>query len=216
MSPSVQLSRMHYPVTVLGYGRRIGIWFQGCSIECRGCISKDTWLPGAGFKTTIDEVVERCRAWTVDGELDGITISGGEPFDQPAALLALLEAIGAWLGPARESVDVLCYSGYSERRLRTSYSGILDRLDALIPNPYLEARAPGGRWRGSSNQRLVALTPLGETRYGATVPQSGPPEIQFVVDEGIWFIGVPRPGDMDALEEKLRQRGVLLGEVSWR
>lgn len=42
---NLALSRMHFPVTTLGPGDRIGIWFQGCSIRCTGCISKDTWDP---------------------------------------------------------------------------------------------------------------------------------------------------------------------------
>lgn len=41
------LSRLHFPVTTLGPGRRIGVWFQGCSIRCAGCISRDTWETGA-------------------------------------------------------------------------------------------------------------------------------------------------------------------------
>ena len=216
MSTVLRLSRMHYPVTVLGFGRRVGIWFQGCSIGCAGCISKDTWESDGGHAATIDEVLEKCETWRSDGEVDGVTISGGEPFDQPVALRALLDALDRWFGSARQSADLLCYSGYPEQRLRERFPEILDRLDVVIPNPYVESRAPGGRWRGSSNQRLVPLTPLGRSRYGAMANQPETPEIQFVVDDGIWFIGIPRPGDMRALEEKLRERGVLLGDASWR
>ncbi|HAU1321526.1 TPA: radical SAM protein, partial [Legionella pneumophila] len=39
----IYISRVHFPVTTLGPGHRIGIWFQGCSIRCPGCISTDTW-----------------------------------------------------------------------------------------------------------------------------------------------------------------------------
>lgn len=42
------LSRIHFPVTTLGPGNRIGIWFQGCSIQCQGCVSVDTWGTGKG------------------------------------------------------------------------------------------------------------------------------------------------------------------------
>ena len=87
MTASIALSRIHFPVTTLGPGRRIGIWFQGCSIRCPGCISMDTWAPGRGI-TTIDEVVNAVAQWLPVA--DGITISGGEPFDQPIALLDLL------------------------------------------------------------------------------------------------------------------------------
>ena len=88
MTASIALSRIHFPVTTLGPGRRIGIWFQGCSIRCPGCISMDTWAPGRGI-TTIDEVVSAIAQWIPTA--DGITISGGEPFDQPVALIELLE-----------------------------------------------------------------------------------------------------------------------------
>jgi anaerobic ribonucleoside-triphosphate reductase activating protein len=216
MNALLRLSRMHYPVTVLGFGCRIGIWMQGCSIGCRGCISKDTWAPDGGFAATVDDVLEMCEMWAAGGSVDGVTISGGEPFDQPLALLALLDALESWLGARRQAVDLLCYSGYSEQRLTQRFPEIVERLDVLIPDPYIKSRAPGARWRGSSNQRLVLLTPLAQDRYGAKWSESGPAEIQFVVDDGIWFIGVPKPGDMDALEDKLRRRGVLLGEASWR
>ncbi|WP_461325238.1 4Fe-4S cluster-binding domain-containing protein [Bradyrhizobium diazoefficiens] len=48
MTIRISVSRIHFPVTTLGPGRRLGIWFQGCSIRCPGCISMDTWMEGAG------------------------------------------------------------------------------------------------------------------------------------------------------------------------
>jgi len=81
------LSRMHFPVTTLGFGRRVGIWFQGCSIQCPGCVSRDTWAFGRG-ETSVESACETIDPWLK--EADGVTISGGEPFDQPMALAALL------------------------------------------------------------------------------------------------------------------------------
>ncbi|MGG7582215.1 4Fe-4S cluster-binding domain-containing protein [Rhizobium sp. Nf11,1] len=78
---------MHFPVTALGPGRRIGIWFQGCSIRCPGCISADTWTTGKGT-TTLEEVVNTLQPWLPEAE--GVTVSGGEPFDQQEALQSLL------------------------------------------------------------------------------------------------------------------------------
>jgi anaerobic ribonucleoside-triphosphate reductase activating protein len=37
----IAVSKAHYPVTVLGPGKRIGIWL-GCRIQCKGCVSQDT------------------------------------------------------------------------------------------------------------------------------------------------------------------------------
>ncbi|HSV19446.1 MAG TPA: 4Fe-4S cluster-binding domain-containing protein, partial [Casimicrobiaceae bacterium] len=40
---TIELNKAHWPVTVLGPGKRIGLWLQGCSIHCPGCVSQDTW-----------------------------------------------------------------------------------------------------------------------------------------------------------------------------
>ena len=79
----IALSRIHYPVRTLGPGARIGVWFQGCAIRCPGCVSMDTWAVGQHV-TTLDEVKEGLLPFLAS---DGVTISGGEPFDQPEALL---------------------------------------------------------------------------------------------------------------------------------
>lgn len=98
------LSRIHFPVTTLGPGRRLGIWFQGCSIRCEGCISGDTWRFRNGDIHPQD-IVRSISAWL--DECDGVTISGGEPFDQATQLRSLLEEI-----KSRRPTNVLVYSGY--------------------------------------------------------------------------------------------------------
>ena len=101
---TLNLSRLHYPVTTLGPGRRVGIWFQGCSIRCPGCVSVDTWAAGQGG-TTVSAVLAAVSPWLVTA--DGVTISGGEPFDQVDALLALLRGLRS-----AGAEDILVYSGY--------------------------------------------------------------------------------------------------------
>jgi anaerobic ribonucleoside-triphosphate reductase activating protein len=85
--PRISLSKLHFPITALGPGRRIGIWFQGCSIRCAGCMSRDTWAFTRDGEP-VETVLKRMEPWFA--EADGITISGGEPFDQADGLLALL------------------------------------------------------------------------------------------------------------------------------
>lgn len=108
MTTTVNLSRIHFPVTTLGPGRRIGIWFQGCSIRCPGCISMDTWTHGRGT-TTIAEVVDAISPWL--STADGITVSGGEPFDQREALFELLARLRALT-----AADILVFTGYDGNR----------------------------------------------------------------------------------------------------
>ena len=42
-SMALVVNRVHFPVTALGPGRRLGVWVQGCSIGCAGCLAHDTW-----------------------------------------------------------------------------------------------------------------------------------------------------------------------------
>jgi anaerobic ribonucleoside-triphosphate reductase activating protein len=212
----VELSRAHYPVTVLGYGRRIGLWFQGCSIGCAGCVAHDTWAPDSSSAIGVDALVDWCARVAAADAVDGVTISGGEPFDQPAALAELVGALRPWADAGGR--DLLCYSGRSLRALRAEFPGILGQLDVLIPGPFQADRAPGGVLRGSANQELVPITELGHRRYGDQVDRPADrPRLQVAMDEGlIWYIGVPRPGDLDALEASLARRGVVQKAVSWR
>ncbi|GGV04181.1 radical activating enzyme [Streptomyces litmocidini] len=211
----LMLNKAHYPVTSLGPGTRAGIWTQGCTIGCAGCVSRDTWAADPG--TLVD--VEAVGSWLagLPDPLDGITISGGEPFQQPEALAALLDRIHVRRRERPAPLDVLVYSGYSLARLRKEHPALLDRCDAVLTGPYVERlNTPGLRWRGSSNQRLTALTDLGRERYEGTGPAGSPPMQVAVADGRIWFIGVPRRGDMDHLSTRLRSAGITMEEVSWR
>ncbi|MDR0737084.1 MAG: radical SAM protein [Zoogloeaceae bacterium] len=212
----LRLNKAHYPVTVLGYGRRIGIWFQGCSIRCKGCVSQDTWDAAAGAWMRVADVLAWCRQ---KEDVDGVTISGGEPFDQPWALNALLDGIRRWRRRGNPNLDVLCYSGYPLKTLEARHGALLKKLDALVPEPYAEALPQGGRWRGSANQPLLPLSPLGRARYGDKDGASSVEKktLQVSVENGrIWMIGIPARGDMAALEDLCARRGLHMHAVSWR
>jgi anaerobic ribonucleoside-triphosphate reductase activating protein len=225
----ITVNKAHFPVTVLGPGRRIGIWLQGCRIRCRGCISQDTWAVDPAKDTTVARVIAWCRETVArnGGAFDGVTISGGEPFDQPAALAALLDALAQWRSADALDFDVLCYSGYPLRTLEKKHRAILARLDALIPEPF-DADAPLERlWRGSSNQPLVPLSARGHARYAAYVEAPADAfgkRIQAGIGNGpigqgserVWFVGIPARDDMARLEALCAERGVTLAKVSWR
>jgi anaerobic ribonucleoside-triphosphate reductase activating protein len=213
---SLRLNKAHYPVTVLGHGRRIGIWFQGCGIRCKGCVSQDTWEEAAGAWMRVADLLAWCRQ---KEDVDGVTISGGEPFDQPRALNALLDGIRRWRRRENPNLDVLCYSGYPLKTLEARHGGLLKKLDALVPEPYVDALPQGGCWRGSANQPLLPLSPLGKARYGDQDigSSSRAKTLQVSVEDGrVWMIGIPARGDMAALEALCAQRGLHLHAVSWR
>lgn len=216
---TIQINKAHYPVTVLGPGRRIGLWLQGCSIQCKGCVSRDTWPADPRRAVAVTDLIAWCRKTAADG-LDGITLSGGEPFDQPKGLAALLDGLSAWRRADGLDFDLLAYSGYPMKTLEAKHAGLLKRLDAVIPEPYVDGLPLGKLWRGSSNQSLAPLSERGRARYAehldAEVADTGK-QMQIAVDGGrIWMIGIPDRGDMAQLEALCRSRGLSLDQVSWR
>lgn len=197
------LSRLHFPVTTLGPGRRLGVWFQGCTIRCAGCVSMDTWAQGRG-ETTVEAVLAAATPWLA--EADGITVTGGEPFDQPEALTALLRGLRA-----RTASDILVYSGYPLECLATRLGDLNGLVDALMCDPY-EAGVPQTMaLRGSDNQRLLPLTPRGRERFADGNRPVGEADkvLDLMLDENgtAWLVGIPRRRDLRRLMSVLNARG---------
>jgi anaerobic ribonucleoside-triphosphate reductase activating protein len=198
------LSRVHYPVHSLGPGTRLGIWFQGCSIRCQGCISSDTWAFGHGM-TSVDELFQAISQWL--SQADGVTISGGEPFDQPDAMHQLLAKIRC-----AHRGDVLVYTGYPFEELALRLRHFEGLIDAIITDPFDKNAPRTLALRGSDNQRLIRLTRLGEERfapYERTVSSSDR-SLDVMFDDAtgeIWFAGIPRDDDFRRLTIMLAKQG---------
>lgn len=203
MNRPLQLSRVHFPVTTLGPGQRLGIWFQGCSIRCSGCISADTWGPG---RTVVDvaSLLEQVAPWL--DQADGITISGGEPFDQFDALLQMLVGLRQ-----RTAAHILVYSGHPLEKLQPMLDQARDLIDAVISDPYIEQADQSLALRGSDNQRLTLLTALGRSRLAslerASTPADKALDLMFDATGAVWMAGIPRRGDLLRLRELLRAQG---------
>ncbi len=124
------------------------VWFQGCSVRCLGCVSLDTWAPGRGA-TTVERVLDAIAPFLA--EADGLTVSGGEPFDQPEALRALLRGVA--VAPTRAT----SWSTRATPSRRSSRpSAMRGLVDAVVADPYLEDGHRRSRLRGSDNQRLAS------------------------------------------------------------
>jgi len=201
---SMLVNKLHFPVTTLGFGQRVGIWTQGCSIRCPGCISRDTWHLQPRYSISVSSLLDQINPWLC--RADGVTISGGEPFDQARALASLVSLLKAGF-----SGDVLVYSGYSHKKLLVEFPGILRLVDVLISEPFEVSAAQTLTLRGSDNQRIFLLSDLARARYPSDIDH------QFwdrnrrldVVVEGdeVWMAGIPRAGDMARLREELAHRG---------
>jgi anaerobic ribonucleoside-triphosphate reductase activating protein len=140
---------------VLGPGVRCVVWFQGCSLNCRGCIAAEMNEAPPLMTTTSVALADWCGS--IPG-IQGVTLSGGDPFDQP------LDALADFLMRLRTqtSLNVMLYTGRTLAQLRASDSPdvatILTLVDILIDGPYVESLNDGIGWRGSSNQRVHYLS----------------------------------------------------------
>lgn len=134
-----------------GPGFRFTVFTQGCSHRCPGCHNPHTHDPAGGTTHSIEELVERMRSNPLT---DGLTLSGGEPFEQAEDCLLLARA-------AHENgLNVWSYTGYLFEYLRDqgteSQRALLAEVDVLVDGPFLLAeRTLSLPWRGSGNQRLI-------------------------------------------------------------
>ena len=213
----LRLNKAHFPVNGLGPGRRIGLWFQGCSIRCEGCTSLDTWGLRPETAVDVDQVVAWCRT-LLDGGADGITVSGGEPFDQPEGLVYLLKQLRSFAHRNTIPFDILCFTGLRFSIVEENYNEVLSLLDAIVSEPF-EKGSPTNKYLcGSENQALRILSEKCRGRYqaeGSENPLTKHMDVS-VLAEALYLSGIPRKGDLGKLRDAMKARGVNLGKVSWR
>jgi anaerobic ribonucleoside-triphosphate reductase activating protein len=199
---TVSISRLHFPITALGPGRRVGLWLQGCSIRCPGCISVDTWEPGLGTVPLVDVLDRLC---TTAADADGLTVSGGEPFDQPDALAAIL---GHWRAIARTST--LVFTGRELGELEGWISHHPGLVDMLVTGRFRSDLPQTLALRGSDNQRLHALTVAGAEMLSYDRPADAADrrlDISFDEQGHAWLAGIPARGEMARLRRVLARSG---------
>ncbi|WP_404197179.1 4Fe-4S cluster-binding domain-containing protein [Streptomyces tauricus] len=234
-----------FPVETLGPGRRLGVWFQGCALACPGCMSRHTWDAAGGRATTVGELLKSWEAALALGAA-GLTVSGGEPLAQPAALAALLrgadrlrrarppggragrdeaEKSEATPAPLPDVPDFLVYTGHEPDevpdRLPEEVWAALDGADAVVTGRFRVAEPTDLVWRGSANQRLVPRTPLGIRRYAPHLACTYPPGPRISLrpndtGTGANVYGVPARGELRQVERSLSSTGIHLTNPSWR
>ena len=165
----------------------------------------------------VQELIVWCQEVTKKEGIDGVTITGGEPFEQPHALKYLLDALSTWRSDAMLEFDIFCYSGLSLKKLEGKHRDILRFIDVMCPEPYVGKFHGTSRWRGSTNQPLIGLSERGKEIARKAEDMTFQKHFQLDVSNGrIWFIGIPDKNDMERLERLSADRGLVLGDVSWR
>jgi len=134
-----------------GPGLRYVVFTQGCPHRCPGCHNPDTHDPAGGKEVRVETLMEDMLRNPL---LDGLTLTGGEPFLQADDCAKLARAARA------AGLTVWCYSGWTLEQLQEmpEAESLLREVDVLVDGPYLEAeRSLTLPWRGSENQRVIPL-----------------------------------------------------------
>ena len=123
--------------------------------NCPGCHNPETHDIHGGQLVDTSEIIAKMDA---NPMLDGITLSGGEPFLQPEACAELADEAH------KRGLNVWCYTGYTIDTIiggrDNGKRGLLKRIDVLVDGPYIESlRTLELPWRGSKNQRVIELRP---------------------------------------------------------
>ncbi len=155
---SIWLYRLYHNSVVDGPGRRSVVQTAGCSIRCIGCHIPQTHRRENGTLTSIHSIVDEIIAKR--NFHDGVTILGGEPFDQPRPLAELVSRL------KRHSLNMTIYSGYTFEALigrkNPNIDFILTHTDLLIDGPFVRQLGnDAGEYRGSRNQRFIGNATIG-------------------------------------------------------
>ena len=137
--------------SVDGPGLRTSIYFAGCNHRCEGCHNPQSWDFGAGTPMTDDEIVE-----VVERNGFNVTFTGGDPMYLAAELLPLARRL------KQLGYNIWCYTGFLFEELidDPERRALLEHIDVVVDGPFsLAQRDISLRFRGSSNQRLIAVEP---------------------------------------------------------
>jgi anaerobic ribonucleoside-triphosphate reductase activating protein len=127
---------------VNGDGARYVVFTQGCGHHCPGCQNPETWDPDGGHEVSVDQLAEDYLGRRL---LDGITLSGGDPFFQQDACVELLKRLAG--------VNVWIYTGFEYEDIRDTE--LAKMADVLVTGRFIKELACEGKMYGSSNQRII-------------------------------------------------------------
>ena len=195
--PQLRIGRVLHATSAEGPGLRTAVWVQGCSIRCKGCINPHLFSARGGESVDPEVIVSQA----LDAGVEGLTLLGGEPFDQAAACASLARrARDAGLG-------VICFTGYTRESLEREHdaASLIAAVDLLVDGPYLADHPEEERALvGSTNQRFIHLTP----RYAGYDPARVRNRVELRVgsDGTIETAGFLTRDDLDTLSASFRSR----------
>ena len=149
----VNYAGIDWESSVNGEGLRVVLYFQGCGHHCEHCHNKQTWNPNLGDLLTYKELQQITKTINEDKLLQGITLSGGDPFLNSKALLEVTTFLRENLLPEK---TIWCYTGYTIDQLKGSKEQqIIKQLDVLVDGKFEKhLNDETCRFKGSANQKI--------------------------------------------------------------
>lgn len=166
---------------VLGPYKRFIVWVQGCKRRCKGCIAKDSWALDGGELVEVNAIVQQILR---QEKIEGITISGGEPFLQQDALCELIRKVRE-----HKDIGVIIYTGMKYSEIENT--ALAHSADLIIDGEYVEELNDNKSLRGSSNQNVLCLTERYENIVSEYYGRNGR-KIELILADGVTkMIGIP-------------------------
>ena len=136
-----------------GEGIRKVIFAQGCKHHCKGCFNPDTHDFNGGYECDTEKIIERINN---DYMIDGVTFSGGDPFEQAEAFAHIAKNIN-------KELTIWCYTGYTLQQIidninRPGWKELITNIDVLVDGKFEEDKKDRNlKYKGSSNQNIIEL-----------------------------------------------------------
>ncbi len=172
----------------LGPFDRFALWTQGCTFLCTGCMTPDSQNLNGGVRISVEDMAQTILNTP---NIEGITISGGEPFLQAEALYRLLNLV-------REKKDfgVIVYTGFTLEQLKAkddfATNLLLESIDILIDGLFDENLNDVVSLRGSSNQNIYQLTQRYENVFDDYYDKNVREIEMHMQSDHMMLVGIPK------------------------
>ena len=200
----LRLNRIQLPIYNLGPGKRIGLWVQGCSIKCNGCINPSLWSNEKGKLIDIESLVNGIYA--IGGDYEGITISGGEPFEQYDALIAFCAFL-----KEKTSLSIFVFTGYYLIELEQKFSDklFLKYIDYIMDGRFEKELHNDNNTRGSSNQKLYKIVEDSAVLQN-NLFKGDRWSVSISNENQLFISGIPKKGELKRISSNLKKLGLQL------
>jgi anaerobic ribonucleoside-triphosphate reductase activating protein len=125
-----------------GDGCRYVVFVQGCAHHCAGCHNPETWYFDGGTEVNPEEIAADFKKRRL---LDGITLSGGDPFFQWKSCVELLNLL--------PGVNVWVYTGFEYDEIKNTE--LAKMANVLVTGKFIKELACDGKMYGSTNQKII-------------------------------------------------------------